>query len=148
MAGLYVMAEQTANPDSRITLGKKKDALGMRQVHLDWRFTELDIAALERGMELFGHELGRTSEGRLRIVRGGPSVLDRLNFSRHHLGATRMAASAEDGVVDADCRVHGVANLHVAGSSVFPTSGIANPTLTLVALTHRLADHLRTELTV
>jgi len=62
--------------------------------------------------------------------------------SRHHMGATRMAKSPHDGVVDEQCRVHGVDNLYIAGSSVFPTSGIANPTLTLLALTFRLGDHL------
>jgi choline dehydrogenase-like flavoprotein len=58
------------------------------------------------------------------------------------MGATRMARSPRDGVVDEQCRVHGVSNLYIAGSSVFPTSGIANPTLTLLALTFRLGDHL------
>ena len=59
------------------------------------------------------------------------------------MGTTRMHADPRRGVVDADCRVHGIANLYVAGSSVFPTSGAANPTLTIVALALRLAGHLR-----
>jgi choline dehydrogenase-like flavoprotein len=62
------------------------------------------------------------------------------------MGTTRMADSPEQGVVDANCRVHGVANLYIAGSSVFTTSGASNPTLTLVALALRLTDHLRTQL--
>ena len=61
----------------------------------------------------------------------------------HHMGSTRMGATAETGVVDADCRAHEVPNLYLAGSSVYPTGGFANPTLTLVALALRLADHLR-----
>ncbi len=69
-----------------------------------------------------------------------------MNLSRHHMGATRMSASPAGGVVDANCRVHGVGNLYVAGSSVFPTSGIVNPTLTLLALAFRLGDHLDEQL--
>jgi choline dehydrogenase-like flavoprotein len=64
------------------------------------------------------------------------------NLSHHLMGTTRMHASARQGVVDADCRVHGVANLFVAGSSVFATGGYVNPTLTIVALAARLAHHL------
>jgi choline dehydrogenase-like flavoprotein len=61
----------------------------------------------------------------------------------HHIGATRMAASPSEGYVDANCRVHGIPNLYIASSSVFPTGGYANPTLTIIALAARLADHLR-----
>ena len=66
-----------------------------------------------------------------------------MHVSWHHMGTTRMAESPREGVVDADCRVHGTANLFVAGSSVFPSTGNANPTLTIVALALRLADHLK-----
>ena len=61
---------------------------------------------------------------------------------KHPSGTTRMSASPRDGVVDADGRVHGIDNLYVAGSSTFPTSGHFNPTLAIVALSARLADHL------
>jgi choline dehydrogenase-like flavoprotein len=66
--------------------------------------------------------------------------------AHHHVGTTRMHADARLGVVDADSRVHGLANLFVTGSSVFPTGGFANPTLTIVALALRLADHLEARL--
>ena len=69
-----------------------------------------------------------------------------MHVSWHHMGTTRMAADPALGVVDADCRVHGVANLHLAGSSVFPSTGNANPTFTIVALAVRLADHLKARL--
>ena len=84
--------------------------------------------------------------GRVQFMLGDehPAALLEGNF--HHLGATRMHAEASKGVVDADCRVHGIRNLYVAGSSVFPTYGCSNPTLTVVALALRLADHLRKEL--
>jgi choline dehydrogenase-like flavoprotein len=66
----------------------------------------------------------------------------------HHLGTTRMAADARRGVVDENCRLHETENLYVAGSSVFPSAGFANPTLTIVALAIRLADHLKHRLGV
>jgi choline dehydrogenase-like flavoprotein len=76
-----------------------------------------------------------------------PSLGDEpFTLSHHHLGTTRMHASPRCGVVDAECKVHGLGNLFVAGSSVFPTGGYANPTLTIVALAIRLADHLRARL--
>ena len=71
------------------------------------------------------------------------AVLDGARGSHHHMGTTRMHEDPKRGVVDPDCRVHGIENLFVAGSSVFPTCGHANPTLTIVALTLRLADHIR-----
>ena len=71
-----------------------------------------------------------------------------MSLSWHHMGTTRMATSPREGVVDANCRVHGMTNFFVAGSSVFPTSGHANPTLTIVALALRLADHLQADVLV
>jgi choline dehydrogenase-like flavoprotein len=78
-----------------------------------------------------------------RLLRGA----GRCDFFWHHMGTTRMADDPAAGVVDADCRVHGVSNLFVAGSSVFTTGGIGAPTLTIVALALRLANHLRGKLT-
>ncbi len=69
-----------------------------------------------------------------------------LSGNYHFIGATRMSPDPRDGVVNANCKVHGVDNLYVAGCSVFPTGGHANPTLTIVALAIRLADHLRSRL--
>ena len=74
---------------------------------------------------------------------GIASEAPEMEISWHHIGTTRMAASPREGVVDGNCRVHGTANLYVAGSSVFPTAGTANPTLTIVALALRLGDHLK-----
>ena len=70
----------------------------------------------------------------------------RFNSPHHFMGTTWMHDNPRNGVVDADCRVHGVPNLFIAGSSVFPTGGFANPTLTIVALALRLATHLESEL--
>jgi choline dehydrogenase-like flavoprotein len=69
--------------------------------------------------------------------------LENLSWFGHHMGTTRMSRSPGTGYVDADCRVHGIGNLYIAGASVFPTSGYANPTLTVLALTLRLVDHVR-----
>lgn len=86
--------------------------------------------------------------GRKCLSHGSASASPALKAKRHgivgghHIGTTRMSAVSGEGVVDPDCRVHGVSNLHIASASVFPTSGQANPTLTLLALVFRLADHL------
>jgi len=145
---LYSQCEQAPNPDSRVVLTNERDALGMPRVALDWRLSELDRRTLVEGQRLIAEEIGRVGLGRVQTAfEGLPEPLPgSIIGDYHHMGTTRMHASPRHGVVDADCRVHGVGNLHVAGSSVFPTCGSANPTLTLLALTLRLADHLREEL--
>jgi choline dehydrogenase-like flavoprotein len=140
--------EQAPNPASRVRLVEERDALGMARVQLEWRLSPGDLHSLRRGHELLARELGRTGVGRLQLM-FGPGDMDwpaDLGGSGHHMGTTRMHADPRQGVVDASCRVHGVANLYVAGSSVFPTCGAAEPTLTLLALAIRLADHLKREL--
>jgi len=87
-----------------------------------------------------------TTSVRRRISRFSRSWGLFLEGNFHHLGATRMHTDPAMGVVDADCRVHGVSNLYIAGSSVFPTYGCSNPTLTVVAMALRLADHLKKQL--
>lgn len=140
-------SEQMPNPDSRITLIPEKDALGMNKVRLDWRLTELDRRTVDVVTRLFAEELGRTDLARFRLedwLQKDSGWGDGLQGSNHHMGTTRMADDPRQGVVDRDCRVHGVSNLFVAGSSVFPTGGFATPTFTIVALALRLADHLKT----
>ncbi len=142
---LSTRLDPTPDPESRVTLGSERDAFGMPMVRLDWKLSEKDHRSAERALELLGQELGHTGLGRLHIRLppdgGWP---DDLEGGYHHMGTTRMSADERTGVVDADCRVHGVANLYLAGSSVFTTGGSATPTMTLVALSLRLADHLRT----
>ena len=119
----------------------------MPRIEVDWRLTELDKRSLQAGHQALAEELGRTGLGRLQIDRWLTEDLTswppELDGGHHHMGTTRMSDRSDQGVVDADCRVHGMANLYVAGSSVFPTSGSANPTLTIVALALRLAGHLK-----
>lgn len=139
---VLVHGEQSPNPDSRVTLTAETDALGMRRTKLDWRLREGDKRSLLRTGELLAERLGAHNHGRMRLLAGADDLWPRTRWSFHHIGTTRMHPDPSRGVVDADCRLHGVDNLFVAGSSVFPTAGVSNPTYTLVALALRLADHL------
>jgi choline dehydrogenase-like flavoprotein len=139
--------EQQPNPDSRVSLGPRRDRLWMPEIVVDWRATDEDKNKAIEILRLLGTEMGRTGFGRLRstFVETGAWPSD-LDPNAHHMGTTRMHRDPARGVVDANCRVHSVANLYVAGSSVFPTGGANNPTLTIVALALRLADHLKKRL--
>jgi choline dehydrogenase-like flavoprotein len=141
-AGLSVRSEQAPNPDSRVTLMDERDRLGLRRAKLDWRISDQDAHSIQRTLEILAHDLGASLLGRARLRFDVDDPWSRTKGGAHHLGTTRMAASPTDGVVDADCKVHGLDNLWIAGSSVFPTTGHANPTLTIVALALRLADRL------
>jgi len=136
------------NPESRITLGTDLDQLGQRRVKLDWRLSHIDKRSVRRTVELLATELGQAGLGRLQILIDDPptSWPADLVGAWHHMGTTRMSHDPRLGVVDANCRVHGVSNLFVAGSSVFPTAGSGTPTLLLVALALRLAEHLKAQL--
>jgi choline dehydrogenase-like flavoprotein len=139
-----VTSEQAPNPDSRVTLSERRDRLGQRLARLDWRLGQADQTTWLRALEQLARDLVAAGIGRL--ILPGPAerevALKRVRGGRHHMGTTRMADRPEDGVVDRDTRVHGIDNLYIAGSSVFPSGGHANPTLTLLALALRLADHL------
>lgn len=144
---LRARTEQAPNPQSRITLGDERDALGLRRPHLDWQLTALDKRSVAVFTRTLAEELQRLDLGRVQIadwlLDESPDWADDLIGSHHHMGTTRMSENPRRGVVDGDSRVHGVDNLYVAGSSVFPTGGYMNPTLTIVAMSLRLADHLK-----
>ncbi len=140
---LHVMAEQAPNPSSRVTLGSRRDRFGQPVARLDWRLGDLDLYSIRRGQELLDRALRRAELGRVDQLLGDERPAASVGGGCHHMGTTRMHADSKHGVVDPDCRVHDSANLYIAGSSVFPTSGYANPTLTIVALAARLADHLK-----
>jgi choline dehydrogenase-like flavoprotein len=132
------------NPDSRVMLGDRRDALGLRQVELDWRLSEIDRRSARRTMELLGQEVGRLGLGRLKMLIDEDTTWpDNLEGAFHHAGTTRMADDPTMGVVDRNCRIHGMSNLFVAGSSVFPTIGAGTPTFLIIALAMRLADHIK-----
>lgn len=136
-------AETNPNPDSRVRLDTDKDALGLRRAALDWRLSDQDRDNIGRNMLALARAFGQWGEGQVRVLFPDNYDWGKANGGGHHMGTTRMARDPGQGVVDADCRVHGVSNLYVAGSSVFPTYSTVNPTLTIVALALRLADHLR-----
>ena len=149
---IVVRAEQAPNPSSRVRLGNRRDAFGIPRVELDWRFADIDKRTLQVINRHFDAMLQRTGLGRVEtqdwlnedgpLWQTDPLISSHSFGGYHHMGTTRMSASPRTGVVDADCRVHGIDNLYVAGSSVFPTSGWANPTLTIAALAVRLGEHL------
>ncbi|HVY81661.1 MAG TPA: GMC family oxidoreductase [Steroidobacteraceae bacterium] len=137
--------EQAPNPDSRVRLAPERDALGMPRIQLEWRLTDLDRHSIEVAIDELTRAFGGGRIAKLHspIDLGKHGWPTHVPISWHHCGTTRMSTHPEDGVVNADGRVHGIDNLYIAGSSIFPTNGHGNPTLTLVALTLRLADHLR-----
>ena len=137
--------EPSACRESRVTLGKEKDAFGLRRTHLNWAFNEADFARLKRSIEHFSTYFGVNGLGRLQLTKpvNKKNSNSRILNGWHHMGTTRMSADPLSGVVDENCRVHDTQNLYVAGSSVFPSVGFSNPTLTIVALACRMADHLQ-----
>jgi len=139
--------ETAPNPANRVRLASERDALGQNRASLTWSLGARERVTVEKTMMLLAAELGRLGIGRVRLnellLQNDDRWSGNLSWFGHHMGTTRMSDDPKLGVVDANCRVHGVANLYVAGSSVFPTAGFANPTLTILALALRLADHIR-----
>jgi choline dehydrogenase-like flavoprotein len=140
---LNPMVEQAPNPDSRVVLGEERDALGQRRINLDWRLTDLDAYTFTRAQEILDEELRRAGLGHLVIHTQADRIPRNVHGGWHHMGTTRMNNDPAKGVVNDQCRVHGLHNLFIAGASVFPTSGYANPVLTTVAVVMRLADHVK-----
>jgi choline dehydrogenase-like flavoprotein len=146
---LDTMQEMAPDPECRVTLGAERDALGCRRLVLDLRLDEAFRRTLSVAARALVRELGRFSIGRV-----SPQAWTATSFdgeipwrgAAHHIGTTRMSDDPAHGVVDRDCRVHGIDNLWIAGSSVFAACGYVNPTLTIVALALRLADHLEARL--
>lgn len=135
------VTEQAPVRDNRVVLSSERDAFGCPRADVHWRWDELSRASVRAAQRLLADDLRRARLGELVLAErdGWPILLD---GAHHIMGTTRMSAGAGSGVVDATGRVHGVANLFVAGSSVFPTGGFVNPTLTVIALAARLADEL------
>lgn len=147
---LVCQFEQVPNPDSRITLSNESDMLGMKRVNVIWKLNKLDKHTVRVLTEFVASEITRLNLGRVKLedwVLDTENVWpDNLKGAWHHIGTTRMSDEPKQGVVDKNCRVHSTDNLYISGSSVFPTSGYVNPTLTIVALSLRLADHLKSVL--
>jgi len=145
---LTIRLEQAPNPLSRITLSSGKDELGMPRAALNWAFTSLEKKSILKIYEIIGQQVGAAGIGRVKlkddILDGDEkSVPASTSGGWHHMGTTRMNNDPKFGVVDENCKIHGIDNIYIAGSSCFPTGAGVNPTLTIVAMSIRLADHLK-----
>jgi choline dehydrogenase-like flavoprotein len=143
------IVEPAPNPDSRVMLSQQRDQLGMNRVKVDWRLGSLVRRTFDRTLAIVAEELNRAGVADVVLdppIENGewPKTFEEEGCF-HHMGTTRMHDSPTFGVVDRNCRVHGISNLYVAGSSVFPTAGGNFPTMTIVALALRLSDHLATK---
>lgn len=147
-AEIRLLSELNPDPSNRVFLHDQVDRLGLRKVKLEFRLTEQHINTLSKSLRLFATELAKASNGRLRInlQEDNPAQRGFYYSAYHHMGTTRMSNSPSTGVVNADCRIHGINNLFIAGSSVFPSAGFSNPTFMIVALALRLSDHIRRNL--
>ena len=142
---LVSIVEPEPNRDSRLTLMTKRDRLGVPKVQLDWRLSPSVKRTIRRSQEIISEELEHRGLGCIKNELSDDDTTwpSTLLWCWHHMGTTRMHKDPKQGVVDAQCRIHGVGNLYIAGSSVFPTAGKDTPTLTIVALAIRLADHIK-----
>jgi len=145
-------AEHLPNKDSRVTLSGALDAYGLPRLAIDFRYTVADVEPIVRTHECFADWLSNTKLGTLHWTVPKTDrmahIMRQSRDGRHQIGTTRMGQTEKTGVVDKNCRVFGINNLFVAGTSVFASSGHANPTLTAVALAMRLADRLTVPVSV
>jgi choline dehydrogenase-like flavoprotein len=141
---LRVHCEQEPSSGSSITLTGDRDPLGLLRARFDWQISKRELDTICRYVLIAQSSLA----GIARIVPdealivGDPGFLTRCDDSNHHMGGMRMSASPETGVVDTNLRLHGITNVYICSSAVFPTSGFSNPTHTVLALALRLSDHL------
>ncbi|MFG6096345.1 GMC family oxidoreductase [Leptothoe sp. ISB3NOV94-8A] len=140
-------SEQSPDPTSRITLSAEKDALGIPKAQLDWQLTDNCRESIYEFTKTVAGEFLRLGLGEVKVFdwvsKAEEQWTENIWDTYHHMGTTRMADNPTMGVVDRNCQVHGVEGLYVVSSSVFPTSGSSNPTLTILALAIRLADRLK-----
>lgn len=150
-ARVHLDWEQAPRRDNRVALSKtERDAFGVPRIELHWKKDELDRHTMVEAMRMFGEDFARKDLGRVQIsewvLKGEDYPSDMELAGNHHMGGTRMGEDVRTSVVDRNCRVHGMSNLYVGGSSVFATSGQCTPTTTIVALALRLGDHLAREI--
>lgn len=141
---IYMMIEQSPDRNNRIKLSNNKDKFGVPKIDIDWKLSNKDKENTWKVLELVAQDLGERSLGRLKILKEREARIwgEHIGFGYHHMGTTRMSEHYSDGVVDKNQKVFGTKNLYIAGSSVFPTGSHVPPTLTIVATTIRLANHL------
>jgi choline dehydrogenase-like flavoprotein len=145
---MFTRIEQAPNPNSRVTLDNEQDALGVPRATLHWELSPIEKRSIRKIYELIGQQVGKAGIGRVKVMEylqdekdeSWPSI---TGGGWHHMGTTRMSDDPKNGVVDANCKVHTLDNLFVAGASCYATSAAPNPTLTLITLTLRLSDHIK-----
>ena len=135
--------EQAPYINSKVELISDVDQIGLKRIKLIHSVRDEDIKRCIRYFEILAKNLGLLSLGRLSFDRSGNEFIDQLLGASHHTGTTRMSKNIDRGVVDTNCKIHNLSNLYIAGASVFPTPSHANPTFTIIALTIRLAEHIR-----
>jgi choline dehydrogenase-like flavoprotein len=141
--------EQAPNADSRVIVSDRKDALGSQIADLDWRINEHDVRSFQLGQDKMVNELSALDLGRVQIETITSDIVkSRVAGHYHQIGTTRMSTEPGDGVVNSDCRVHGIGNLYIGGSSVFPTAGYSGPTMMIIGFAHRIADHIQRQVPV
>ncbi len=140
---MILVSEQEPNPASRVILSDSLDALGQPKISLEWKLTKQDYNSIWFSIKEIVRQIGLRGMGRIQLYDKEDAAFSRIWGGCHHMGTTRMCDDPSQGVVNQDCKVYNIHNLFIAGSSVFPTGGCVNPTLTIVALALRLADHLK-----
>jgi choline dehydrogenase-like flavoprotein len=146
--GLFTRSEQAPNPSSRVKLGMEKDSLGVPRADLSWVMAPIDKRTIRKTNELLGQLVGTAGIGRVKLAdflwdESDVNMPSFISGGWHHMGTTRMSDDPNNGVVDANCKVHGISNLFVAGSSCYATGSAVNPTYTIVAISLRLSDHIK-----
>ena len=148
--GLFTRTEQLPNPNSRVVLSNEKDELGVPRANLHWALSPIDKKTVRTINTLLGQQIGAAGLGRVKLydflLDDDEQLPDYTSGGWHNMGTTRMSDNPKTGVVDANCKVHGIANLFVAGASCYPTGAAVNPTLTVVAISLRLSDHLKKQI--
>ncbi len=148
--GLFTRAEQLPNPTSRVVLSNEKDELGIPRANLHWALSPIDKKTVLTLNKLLGQQLGAAGLGRVKLadylLDNDEQLPDYTSGGWHHIGTTRMSDNPKTGVVDANCKVHGIDNFYIAGASCYPTGGAVNPTLTCVAISLRLSDYLKKQI--
>lgn len=139
------MLEQTPDRNNRIYLGTETDQLKLKKLKIDWSVSQYDKDKAWQTLTLLAQDPWLQSIGRMRLLDHNEERIwgSQLGFGQHHIGTTKMSDNIEHGVVDSSLKVYGTKNLYISGSSVFPTGGHVPPTLTIVALTLKLADELK-----
>lgn len=145
---LNIRIEQSPNRNSRITIGPEKDDLGVPKANLHWELTGLDKRSVRKVNQILGHQAGIADFGHIKLYdflqdENDDTFPDSTNGGWHHMGTTRMSNDPKKGVVNSNCKIHGISNLFVAGGACNVTSGAPNPTLTVTALSLRLSEHIK-----